>query len=193
MKDKRKSYWFAGGFAVFMIALISSMYLSYFPVKTDHSNLVECISDFHNRGNSIKLTPEIVLHDSVTIGNSTYFLLEINGALGSTVLVQNMIGRYKVDRLSYGSGNFNDQIVESEGNKYILYAGKNKALEISSMVFTLEGFTYTLDIPEKSEFLVWKKIDSRIEDVHLDLDTVRLFNAEGKDITEQYDLSGGGI
>ncbi len=129
----------------------------------------------------------------MTIGNSTYLLLEINGALGSTVLVQNMIRRSRIDRLSYGSGNFNDQIVESEGNKYLLYAGKNKALDISSMVFTLEGFTYTLDIPEKSEFLVWKKIDSRIEDVHLDLDKVGLFNKDGTVITDQYDLSGGGI
>lgn len=193
MKDERKSYWLAGGFAVFMIAVIMSVYLSYFPVKSDYSNLTECIRDFYSLGHSSKQSPEIEVKDFVTIGNNRYLLLDINGVLGSAVLVQNMIGRSRIDRLSYGSGNFNDQIVESEGNKYIMYAGKNKALEISSMVFTLEGFTYTLDIPEKSEFLVWKKIDSHIEDVHLDLGKVRLFNKEETDITDQYDLSGGGI
>ncbi len=52
MKDERKSYWLAGGFAVFVIAVISSIYLSYFSIKSDYSNLTECIRDFHNQANS---------------------------------------------------------------------------------------------------------------------------------------------
>lgn len=86
MKDERKSYWLAGGFAVFMIAVIMSVYLSYFPVKSDYSNLTEYIRDFYSLGHSSKQSPEIEVKDFVTIGNNRYLLLDINGVLGSTVL-----------------------------------------------------------------------------------------------------------
>lgn len=139
------------------------------------------------------ITPNIKIHDSVTIGKIKYVLIEIDEDLGSVVLSQSITGRYKIDRLSYGGGNFREQIIESEGEKYLLYGGRNTNLEIASIVFTLDGFTYTLGIPEKTRFFVYTKVDSRIEENHLDLDKLRLYNAEGIDITEKLDLSGAGI
>ena len=193
MNYKRKSYWLIGGFAILLIVVMSFVYCFTFPVESDFSNLGGCIKDYYNRGYSIEYSPNIKIHDSVTIGKIKYVLIEIDEDLGSVVLSQSFTGRYKINCLSYGSGNFREQIIESEGEKYLLYGGRNTNLEIASIVFTLDGFTYTLDIPEKTRFFVYTKVDSRIEENHLDLDKLRLYNAEGIDITEKLDLSGAGI
>mgnify|MGYP000954759806 CR=1 FL=1 len=155
MNYKRKSYWLIGGFAILLIVVISFVYYFSFPVETDCSNLEGRIKDYYNRGYSIEYSPNIKIHDSVTIGKIKYVLIEIDEDLGSVVLSQSFTGRYKINCLSYGSGNFREQIIESEGEKYLLYGGRNTNLEIASIVFTLDGLTYSLDIPEKIRFFVF--------------------------------------
>jgi len=193
MDYKRKSYWLIGGFAILLIVVVSFVYYFSFPVEADCSNLERLIKDYYNRGYSSEYSPNIKIHDSVTIGKSKYVLIEIDEDLGSVVLSQSIIGRYKINRMGYGSANLRDQIIESKGEKYLLYGGRNTNMEIASIVFTLDGFTHSLDIPEKTRFLVYTKIDSRIEEKQLDLNKLRLYNAEGVDITEKLDLSGAGI
>ncbi len=185
--------WLIGGLAVLLLAVMAVIYHFSFPIEADCSNLEERIKDFYNRGYSVEYSPTIKIHNSVTLGNSKYLLIEIDEDLGSVVLAQSVTGRYKIERLGYGSGNFREEIIESEGKKYLLYGGRNTSLEIASITFTLDGFTYGSDIPEETRFLVYTEIDSRIEANHLDLDSLRIYNTQGEDITEKVDLSGAGI
>ena len=189
----RITSWLIGGLAVLLLAVMAVIYHFSFPIEADCSNLEECIKNFYNRGYSVEYSPTIKIHDSVTLGKNKYILIEINEDLGHVVLVQSITGRYKIDRLGYGSGNFREGIIESEGKKYLLYGGRNTNLEIASIIFTLDGFTYGLDIPGETRFFVYTEIDSRIEANHLDLDNLRIYNTQGEDITEKVDLSGGGI
>ena len=181
-----------GGLAILLVVMAFIYHFS-FPIEGDCSNLERHIEDYYNRGYSVKYTPDIKIHDSITIGKTKYSLIEIDNSLGSVVLSQSVTGRYKINRLGYGSVNFRNQIIESKGEKYLLYGGRNPNSEIASIVFILDGFTYNLEIPEKTYFFVYKKIDNRIEENHLDLNNLKLYNARGTDITEKLDLSGAGI
>lgn len=184
-----------GGLTVLcMVILGEFLYRSAYPIEPDRSNLTECIQDFYLHG-STAAPPTVKLYDSVTVGERTYVLLELgeNLDLGRVVLERGWTGRYKILNLGYGGGNFRSGVVEQDGQKYLLFGGRNTGEEIAGASFTLDGFPYSLEIPEQSRFLVCTEIDSRIASDHLDPDSLTLYNARGEDITEGCDLSGGGI
>lgn len=178
------------GTGVLLITVTVIIYHFSFPVKEDCSNLTECINDFSNRGYSIAYSNDIRLYDSVVLGKKQYTLIELNGQLGRVVLVHGMTGRYRIDELSYGSGNFRVEIVDSNGKKHLLLGGRNTSLELSNIAFTLEDQNYRMDIPSEKRFLVHTEVDSRIQLTHIDLDSLQFCNAQGEDITEQVDWNG---
>lgn len=184
MRDQGRVYGQAGRcfalLAVVAAAVIAGAYHFSFPVKADCGNLAACIRDFYNRGRSIAYSPSIQIHDSITLGKTTYVLIELDEDLGHVVLVRGMTGRYKIDRLGYGGGNFRHGIVESGGRKYLLYGGRNTGRQIASITVALEGLRYRLELPQKERFLISAEIDNRIASDHLDLDPVTLWNADGK-------------
>lgn len=193
----RAGKWVAGGAAAICLLILAGLlYQSAYPIEPDRSNLTDCIQDFYLHGSSAA-PPSVITYDSdaVELGDRTYILLEIgeNLDLGHVVLERSWTGRYKILNLGYGGGNFRSGVVEQDGKKYVLLGGRNTGEEIAGAVFTLDGFPYSLEIPEQSRFLACTEIDSRIESTHLDLDALTLYNARGEDITEAYDLSGGGI
>ncbi len=189
----RITSWRIGGLAVLLLIVMAVIYHLSFPIEADLANLEEYIKDFYNRGYSVEYSPVIKIHDSVILGKRKYMLIEIDEDIGNVVLEQSITGRFKIERLGYGDSNFRDGIIESEGKKYLLYGGRNTSLEIASITFTLDGFTYGLDIPEKTRFFVYTEIDRHIEENHLDLGNLRIYNSEGEDITEKVDLSSAGI
>ena len=84
--------------------------------------------------------------------------------------------------------------MESEGKKYLLLGGRDTAARIARISVTIEGQTYELENPKpRDHFLLCTEIDARIQDNHIDRDRLRLYDEAGEDITELYDLSGGGI
>lgn len=178
------------GAGVLLVAITVIFYHFSFPVKEDCGNLTECINDFSNRGYSIAYSNDIKLYDSVVLGEKQYILIELNGQLGRVVLVHGIIGRYRIDELGYGSGNFREEIVESNGKKYLLFGGKNTSLELSNITFTLEDQNYKMDIPPKKRFLVHTEVDSRMQITYMDLDSLRFYDAQGEDITKQVDWNG---
>lgn len=180
------------GVCVLLIAIIVIVYHFSFHVKEDCSNLAECINDFYNRGYSIKYSNDIKLYDSVVLEKKQYILIELNGQLGRVVLVQGITGRYKINELGYGGGNFTEEIVDSNGKKYMLFGGRNTNLEISRITYTLEGQNYSMDIPMSKRFLVYTEVDNRMKLTYIDLDSLSFYNAQGEDITEKVDWNGVG-
>ncbi len=182
------------GIGILLVLVIAADSYFSFPVKADESNLKECINAYYNRGYNINysMNPQnnIKIYSSVALGKNKYILIEINEQLGRIILVKGMTGRYKIERLGYGGGNFEEGIVESKDKKYLLFGGRNIGLEIASVTFTLEGQNYTLEIPAEKRFLVHTEIDNRIQLTHMDLDSLKFYDAQGTDITERVDWNG---
>ena len=132
--------------------------------------------------------PVVKLYDAVTLGDRTYVLLELgeNLDLGRAILERSLTGRYRVAGLGYGGGSFRDEIVETDGRKYLLLGGRNTGEQITCATFTLDGTAYQTEIPRQSRFLVCTEVDSRTEASHLDLETLTWYNAQGKEVAVDY-------
>lgn len=175
------------------IAIFAGYHLSY-PVQLNRATLPEQINAHYDLTNSMEGPPAIALYDGVGIGTHEYMILEIRGRFGSVTLERGLTGRYKFTHLGYGGGNFLDGIVESGGKKYLLFGGRDTACQIYKIEVLINGLTYEL-YPEgtNGRFLSYAEIGPYVEDRHVDRDFVRFYNEQGEDITDLYDLSGGGI
>jgi len=182
-------------FILSAVCLGIGYYFSY-PIEQNMVTLPRHIQNFYNRGRSVAQSPAIALFDGVGIGNRQYFLLEIgeNQDLGRVVLEKGLNGRYKITNLGYGGGNFLDGIVEDSGKKYFLFGGRDNTAQIAKISVLIEGQAYNMNVDKgKDHFLLCTEVDSHVKDNHTDRDDITLYNAVGEDITELYDLSGGGI
>ena len=165
-----------------------------YPIALNRAALPGHIQDYYNRGRSVNTDPAVVLYDSIGIGKQEYILVEIGEELGSVTLEKGLTGRYRFTNLSYGGGSFLDGIVESGGRKYFLLGGRDFSAQISKVAVLIDGQTYEMDTGHaKDHFLLCTEIDHRVEDKHVSRDHIRLYDEAGEDITELYNLSGGGI
>ncbi len=178
-----------------VICACAGYHFSY-PIELDRATLPAHIQDFYNRGRSAASSPAVILYDGVSIGRKEYALIEIGEDLdlGSVTLERGLTGRYKITRLGYGGGSFLDGIVEGGGKKYLLFGGRDITSQISKITVRIDGLTYELYTGgAKDHFLLYTEIDSRVEDNHVNRDHIHFYNESGADITERYNLSGGGI
>ncbi len=91
-------------------------------------------------------------------------------------------------------GEVRPEDLESGGKKYILLGGRDAAARIARIAVSIGGLSYDLENDGPGDhFLLCTEIDRRVEDNHINRDGVRFYSAEGEDITELYDLRGGGI
>ena len=182
---------------VCVLAAAFALYQRSYPVDPDQGNLTACVEDFYLLGRTEQEPPPVTLYadTAVTLGDRTWMLLEIGREmdLGRVILEKSFTGRYRVTGLSYGGGNFREGVVEEDGQQYLLFGGRNTGERIASAACTLDGVPYPLDIPETSRFLVCAEVDPDAETDHMDLGSLRLYDAAGTDITEDYELTSGGI
>ena len=124
MRAKR-CMWLLGGLVALCVCA-AWLYQSAYPIAPDRSNAAECIQDFYLHGSTAE-PPVVKLYDAVTLGDRTYVLLELgeNLDLGRAILERSLTGRYRVAGLGYGGGSFRDEIVETDGRKYLLLGGRN--------------------------------------------------------------------
>ena len=185
MRAKR-CMWLLGGLVALCVCA-AWLYQSAYPIAPDRSNAAECIQDFYLHGSTAE-PPVVKLYDDVTLGDRTYVLLELgeNLDLGRAILERSLTGRYRVAGLGYGGGSFRDEIVETDGRKYLLLGGRNTGEQITCATFTLDGTAYQTEIPRQSRFLVCTEVDSRTEASHLDLETLTWYNAQGKEVAVDY-------
>lgn len=179
---------------VLAAALLVAWYHFSYPVELNMVTLPKEIVAFHNRESEDLDPSEITVYGGVSVGDREYYLLEIGEYLGSVTLRRSLTGRYKIEYLRYGDGGFRNAIVESEGKKYLLLGGRDLTARIAGIAVSIDGRSYELENPNPGDhFLLCTEIDSRTEDNHIDLARLAFYNREGEDITELYDLSGGGL
>ena len=159
-------------------------YCAYYPVEEDLENLPHYVNHALNRGNKNQFDYQIRLYDSAAVGNERYVLVEIDRQLGFVRLERGLNDRYRVAGIGYGGGNFREAVVESEGEKALLFAGRNAVWGIAEAEFSLDRKMYRLEIPVGERFLLKADLPSETRESHIDLESVRFYAADGKDITE---------
>ena len=95
--------------------------------------------------------------------------------------------------LSRGGGNFLEEVVEANGERYLLFGGRNTGRRIASASFTLVGELCTVELPREDRFLVYVQAAPGTEAAHMDLGGLRLYDEAGAGVTEQYRSGGDGI
>ena len=73
-----------------------------------------------------------------------------------------------------------------------MFGGRNPLQEIAGADFRIDGTVYHLDIPP-APFLVCTPVQHSGWDGTVDLGQLTLYDSQGTDITDRYNLSGGGI
>lgn len=168
--------------------ILATIYYLMFPIKSDNSNLEEYALGFLNISNTEAIkqpTYNIEIYDSLSFGNNKYVVFQLDNKLGEIDLVKGINGRYRIDSISHGTGNFNYGVRESKGKKYFLFAGKNTDLLIHKVSFILEGKEYSIDTPTKSYFLIHFEVDHNTQSIYPDPNSIRFYSIDGKDITQQ--------
>ena len=184
------------GAAAFILAaaLLAAWHHFSYPIELNMVTLPKEIAAFHNRGSEEWDPSEITVYGGVRLGDREYYLMEIGEYLGSVTLSRGLTGRYRIEYLRYGDRGLQDAIVESEGKKYLLLGGRDLNARIARITVSIDGRSYDLENhTHRDHFLLWTEIDSRAEGRWVDRDKVRFYSADGEDLTELYDLSGGGI
>ena len=184
-------------FAAAMLAAACLLFLfdlRTYPVQPDLSNLTACMADRYRQGFHFdpSYEPKIELYDTLTLGRETLVLFDVEGSLGRAVLEENILGWYKISSFGYGGGSFRYGSRESDGTQYLVFGGRNPLQEIAGADFRIDGRVYHLDIPH-APFLVCTPVRDSGWDGTVDLDQLTLYDSQGADITDCYDLSGGGI
>lgn len=170
--------------ACFILLFFGVAYHARYHIEADNSNLAEALNGFLNRGNNPPIQYDIKIHESLDFGSERFTSFEVNGKLGMIELLRGINGKHKIEVVRHGTGNFRDQVVESNGQKYYLLFGRNADFGIKKLTLILDNKEYSADVPEGSLFFVSMEIDSNTA-TYPGLSAVRFYDAAGADITGQ--------
>ena len=181
---KRRAVLALAVLAVVVLCALAGICLTY-PIKLDQATLPGYLADFYDRGRSTPLSPQVTVYDELELGRRNYYLFELGPdlELGTATLERGPLGRYRIVRMGWGGGNFQNNVVESGGKKYLLIAGRDAGEQIAKISAQLGGETYDL-YPQGDHFLVCTELGGTAEDTHVD--DLTFYNGAGEDISGDY-------
>ncbi|MFR6040693.1 MAG: hypothetical protein ACLUHL_04785 [Dysosmobacter welbionis] len=190
----KKCALFFSAAAVLCILAGLTAYHRSFPLDAGLNGLEPAALQWFNRGKSVPCeADQLELYQPVTVGRLTYYPLVLDGRLGYLCLSRGFTGRYKFDHSGRGTGSFRNGVVESDGEQMLLFEGRNGDGRIARAVFSLEGDgPYALDIPASPVFLVSPGGGHRPHRT-CQYRGYCFYDSQGREITEEFDLSGGAI
>ena len=191
---KKRVLLFSAAAILCILAGLTAYHCS-FPLDADLNGLEPAALQWFNRGRSVPYEADrLQLYQPVTVGSRTYVPLELDGRLGYLCLSRGFTGRYKFDHSGRGTGSFRNGVVESGGERMLLFLGRNGDGRIARAVFSPEGGgPYELDIPASPVFLVSAPVDDTVSTGPISIEEITFYDSQGRDITESLDLSGGTI
>ena len=181
---KRRAVLALAVLAVVVLCALAGICLTY-PIKLDQATLPGYLADFYDRGRSTPLSPQVTVYDELELGRRNYYLFELGPdlELGTATLERGPLGRYRIVRMGWGGGNFQNSVVESGGKKYLLIAGRDAGEQIAKISAQLGGETYDL-YPQGDHFLVCTELSDTVGDTHVD--DLTFYNGAGEDISGDY-------
>jgi len=174
-----------------LLIVVYALTVVNFEYKLEISDVKDGAIDFINRGETpeaYKLSKSHSWFHTIGFDNKCFAMFEITNPLGELMLCEveleeGLNGKYKIDSVRYGDGNFRERIVEQGGKKYFLLGGRNTALLIDKVSVEIEGESYILDIPNKERFFVYTEINPKTSENHILPDKITFLNNAGEDIS----------
>ena len=160
--------------------------------KLEISDVKDSTIDFINRGRqqqAYKLSETQGWLNTIGFAKVCFAMFEIADHSGELMLCEvklkeGLNGKYKIDSVGYGDGNFRERIVEQDGKKYFLFGGRNTARQIDKVSVEIEGEGYLLDIPNKERFFVYTEIKPKTSEKHILPDKITFLNEVGEDVSD---------
>lgn len=186
--------WLSVGFAVLCAVGVIAGYQARYPIRADQSNLEASIDQWFQRGHSIGFVDSVETYSPVTLGDAVYLPIEVEEGIGYLLLKRGLTGKYRILHSSCGDLGFYNGVVEADGEKYLLFLGRNQFGQIARAEFLLDdGREYEMTIPTEPVFLVSVPVDPESPVGSVFLDNITLYDPEEKDVTSEIYLSGGTI
>ena len=176
-------------------------------VEPDLSNLEELTNHWLSRGDEVQVDHQLRFYEPVEVGDLVYVPMEVGQELqlGYVRLEEGPNGKYQIAGTGRGTASFRTGVLEEDGKKYLLFQGRNQFGQIASARFHWdggyayesaippEGYTCELDIPQADVFLVHARVEDKIPADTVSPEDITLYDAQGQDISDSIDQSGGGI
>ena len=157
----------------------------------DTAALAAAISEYGRKGDHY---PTVELYSWVKFGGKVYYLMELDGRLGYARLAKGLNGGYKLDEIGHGSGDFREMVFVLDGTKYLLMGGRNKEPHIAKITAAIDGIVYEFDVDDTSDhYFFCIELDPQPNSSDLNRGNVVFYDSKGNDITDAYELSGGGF
>lgn len=175
------------------VLLIGKYQDQKYPIQSDHSNLLEEVTWWVNRGYDQPVL-DVTIHDDLDLGDHRYILVDIGDELGMVYLEKGMNDQYRMVRVHYSGGNFHIEEMEEDEEDYLILSGKNQYFGIAEISFEADGKTYWVEIPEGDRFLSLVELDPPVDPEsalrRVRADSIRFYDANGQDITDQIPWNG---
>ena len=192
--------------AVGMAAWMLNVFFTY-RVEPDLSNLAELTNHWLSQGDKAQVDHQLQFYEPVKVGDLVYVPMEVGQELQLSYvrLEEGPNGKYKIARTGRTGGRFSNGVIQTAGKQYLMFLGRNRFGEIASAQFhwdggyayesTIppEGYTCELDIPQADVFLVYAQVEDKIPNDVVFLEDITLYDAQGQDISDSINQSGGWI
>lgn len=121
----------------------------------------------------------------VYVGDQRVDYFDWGDDLGQVHLTRCLLtGTYRIDSVSWGGGNFREEILEEDGQKYFLLAGRNAYFGIARAEADIANCTYDLEIRAGDRFVTVTEIE-RAESDHVLPEDVRFYDKADRDISDE--------
>lgn len=187
---KKPALWITLGI-VLAVACAAAIYCCAYPIPARSADMTQVIQNYYSGRQDAP--SQIAVRSSIALGGREYYLIELDGSFGRATLQTGLFGRRRLTHIGCG-GNFADGIVEANGKHYLVIGMRDFAEEVETITATIAGETYELRAGGNSGYILsHTEVSPFVEDNHIDLSCIKLYNASGTDITANYSLHGGGI
>lgn len=166
------------------VVLIFIAYCRTYPILNDKTNIEKNILLFINR--AINKYDSIDIKQEINIDNKKYILYTTTDKIGFAELIKGLNNRYKISYTEHTNDFFYDKIVTTNKGKYIFLIGKNIDEKIQYSEVELEFNKYKIKIPPQEYFMVNCKINGDTQTNLIDLNKIKYFDENGKDISDTY-------
>lgn len=114
--------------------LVCVGYRAVYPPELNYVTLPHHLQEAYDRSRSTPLSPDIRLYSGVGIGEQEYILLTLDGELGSATLKRGPLGRWRVERLSWGDGDFRNICARQNVTRIFFCDKMGQACDLSSLL-----------------------------------------------------------
>ena len=178
------------GLIIIVVACSVVFYRLSYPIKLNLATLDWQTSEYLRHGDGPPRTVKF-LGTGVVIDEKEYYLISVDEDFGYIFLEAGPFGRHRIRNVGYGGGVFRKGIIESNGKKFLLFAGLDSIGIIDKVTVQIQDSTYEFNVGSHRPFFDCTEIDANTTEEYVDLDKIALYDENGNDITSNYDLSGG--